>query len=291
MLTESKTLFPKGEIWLSTWLVPLKDETGNVKAVMGISRDISERKALEQSLIEAKNSLEQRVAERTADLIRSHEQLRQLTHETVMAQENERKRLSRELHDEAGQGLVGLTFSLDEILAEIPEELKDVREKVTRTLTRVDKLNQHIRGMAHGLRPPILDVAGINLALQGFCRDFSTEAYFPVIYSGTNNLPALSEEISITLYRIVQEAITNVVKHGHATEAHVSLSHDADCITLIIRDNGIGFDTMKTPKGVGLAGMEERLSLLGGRLEIASHRKHGTRLKAIIPITKGIPNP
>jgi PAS domain S-box-containing protein len=291
MYTESQTQLSSGEIWLSNWMVPLKDETGVTRKVLTISRDISERKALEMSLIETKNSLEKRVIERTADLNKSREQLRKLTRETVLAQENERRRLSRELHDEAGQGLVGLAFSLGEILSEIPDELENVREKTTKTLERIDKLNQRIRGMAHGLRPPILDVAGIDLALRGFCRDFSAETRFLIIYNGTDNLPPLSEEISITLYRIVQEAITNVVKHGHATEAHVSLNYDTDCITLTIRDNGIGFDTTNTSKGVGLAGMEERLGLLGGRLEIASHRKHGTRLKAIIPLKTGVTNP
>jgi len=281
---ENSTAFPSGEKWLSTWLIPLKNESGEVRSILGISRDISERKALEESLIEAKNLLEQRVAERTADLINSHEQLRSLTHTIVLTQENERRRLSRELHDEAGQALIGLTYSLDEVLTETPDELEDVREKIEKVISRVNQLNQHIRGMAHGLRPPILDVAGINLALQGFCRDFSAETHFPVTYSGANDLPALSEETSITLYRIVQEAITNAFRHAHASEAHVSLNHDAACITVTVKDNGAGFDTVKIPKGVGLLGMEERLSLLGGRLEITSRRKHGTRLKATVPL-------
>jgi PAS domain S-box-containing protein len=288
MFTESLTKFPTGEKWLSTWLVPLMNESGKVRAILGISRDISQRKALEESLLEVKSNLEKRVAERTADLINSHEQLRQLIRETVLAQENERKRLSRELHDEAGQALIGLTYSLGEILTETPDEFEKTRNKIKKTIFKADALNQRIRGMAHGLRPPILDVAGINLALQGFCREFSIETHFPVIYNGADNLPVLSEEISITLYRIVQEAMTNVVKHGHASEVHVSLGYEAGCITLTVRDNGIGFDTAHTSKGIGLAGMEERLGLLGGRLEIVSRRKHGTRLKAIIPLTPAI---
>lgn len=283
MFTESRTPFPKGEIWLSNWMVPLKDESGAVKEILAISRNITGRKALEEALFEAKNSLEQRVAERTADLINSHEQLRRVTRQTVMAQENERRRLSRELHDEAGQALIGLKFSLDEILTETPEELESTRSKISKTLARANDLNQRIRNLAHGLRPPILDVAGIDLALKGLCREFSEETRFPVTYSGTEELSNLSEEISITLYRFVQESITNVVKHAHASEARVSLRRESDCITLSVKDNGAGFDVATTPKGVGLLGMEERLGLLGGRLEITSRRKRGTHLKAVIP--------
>lgn len=284
MFTESLTPFPTGEIWLSNWLVPLKDETGAIKGILGISRNITERKALEESLLEAKNSLEQRVAERTVELINSREKLRRLTRQTVMTQENERRRLSRELHDEAGQALIGLKFSLDEILAETPENQEDIRRKISKTITRTDDLNEQIRNLAHGLRPPILDVAGIDLALNGFCREFSEETHFPVTYSGSKDLPSLSDETSITLYRFTQEAITNVIKHARASEARVILRREADTLTLSVKDNGKGFDVISTPKGIGLLGMEERLGLLGGRLEIKSGRKHGTHLKAVIPL-------
>ena len=243
----------------------------------------------EVALLEAKNFLEQRVAERTEDLVTSREQLRQLTHQTVLAQENERRRLSRELHDETGQALIGLKFSLDEILAETPENLESTRRKISKTMARVDDLNHQIRNLAHGLHPPILDVAGIDLALNGFCREFSEETHLPVTYSGEDKLPTLSEEISITLYRFVQEALTNAIKHAHASEAFVSLRHNAHCITLSVKDNGGGFDTNTTPKGIGLLGMEERIGLLNGKLEIRSRKRHGTHLKAVVPLASNIP--
>ena len=289
MFTESWLPLPSGEIWLSSWMVPLKDESGAVKEILSISRNITERKALEEALIEAKNSLEQRVAERTADLINSREQLRRLTRQTVLAQENERRRLSRELHDETGQALIGLKFSLDEILAETPENLENTRKKITKTIARTDDLNYQIRNLAHGLHPPILDIAGIDLALNGFCREFSEETHLPVTYSGEDKLPALSEEINITLYRFVQEALTNVVKHAHASDAYVSLRHRADSITLCVKDNGTGFEANRTSKGIGLLGMEERLGLLGGRLEIRSSKRYGTQLKAVVPLTREVP--
>jgi two-component system sensor histidine kinase UhpB len=285
MFTESRLPLPRGELWLSSWLVPLKDESGAVKKILGISRDITERKALEESLRDAKNSLEQRVAERTAELESSRAKLRELTHLTVSAQENERRRLSRELHDQTGQALIGLKFSLDEILAETPPDLDETRGKIAKTMTQVDELNRQIRNLAHGLRPPILDVAGIDLALKDFCRNFSDETRFPLTYSGAGDLPGLSEEVSISLYRFVQEAVTNVVKHARASEAYVSLRREAGGIVILVKDNGTGFDAASTPKGIGLLGMEERLGLLGGRLEIKSGRRRGTTLKAVIPLT------
>ncbi len=286
MFTESRTPFPTGELWLSNWLVPLKDETGAIQKILIISRDITERKALEEALLEAKNSLELRVAERTADLTNSHEQLHRLTRETVLAQENERQRLSRELHDEAGQALISLKFSLDEIQAEIPEDLEKIRLKISKIMSRVDSLNQQIRDLAHGLHPPILAVAGINLALKGLCRDFSEETHFPVTYSGCEKLPPISEEISITLYRFVQATLTNVVRHARASEAHVGLRCEADKLILTVKDNGAGFEVAATPKGIGLLGMEERLSLLGGKLEIKSSKRFGTHLKASLPLVE-----
>jgi PAS domain S-box-containing protein len=274
------------EFWLSTRLVPIKDSTGQTKSILGVSRDISERKALELAEQDLKKQLEQRVAERTAELDASREQLRQLARQVVSAQEAERRRLARELHDEAGQVLIGLKYTLDELLAEIPPDLEPVREKFRQLLGKIDALNQQLRALAYGLRPPMLDVAGLNLALNSLCRETNGKNHLRISYSGVE-LPNLSDEIGITLYRCVQEGLTNILKHARASEVLVRLERlRPGEIRLSLWDNGSGFEPETAPKGLGLNGMEERFKLLGGQLKISSTLGHGTQLEAWLPFTE-----
>ena len=274
------------ELWLSTRLVPIKDSAGQTKSILGVSRDISERKALELAEQDLKKQLEQRVAERTAELDASREQLRQLARQVVSTQEAERRRLARELHDEAGQVLIGLKYTLDELLAEIPPDLEPVREKFTQLLGKIDALNQQLRALAYGLRPPMLDVAGLNLALNSLCRDTNGKNRLRVSYSGVE-LPNLSDEVGITLYRCVQEGLTNILKHARASAVQVRLEQPRPGeIRLSIWDDGAGFEPQTAPKGLGLNGMEERFKLLGGQLKISSTLGQGTQLEAVLPFAE-----
>jgi PAS domain S-box-containing protein len=271
------------ELWLSTHLVPLKDPFGKVKSVLGVSRDISERKALELLERDQKNQLEQRVAERTAELAASHEQLRQLARQVVSAQEDERRHLAREIHDESGQALLDLKFTLDEVLSDLPVDPELVRQKASRVFGKIDSLDQQLHALSSGLRPPILDVAGIDLALRSLCQETSKKKQLNVTYQGLE-LPDLPEEIAITLYRCVQEALTNMHKYAQATEARVKLEYiSPGPIRLSVWDNGIGFEIGSISRGIGLSGMEERFDLLGGHLEINSAPGQGTHLKAVVP--------
>lgn len=279
---ETKTGFPDHNLWLGTWLVPIKDEQGAVVSVMGVSRDISEGKLLEQSLEEAKELLEQRVAARTAELAAGNAQLRKLTQEVVMTQEKERQRVSRQLHDEAGQALIGLRYSLSALLADLPSELFSYRDRLMEMITLADRMTERIRHLAHTLRPPVLDFVGLNRGLEDFCQEFSEATNLPVSYRG-RELSDASEEISISLYRFVQEALTNVLKHAQATQSKVVLDYKDEAIVLYVEDNGKGFTPSSDTKGIGIIGMQERLDLLGGRLEIKSEPGKGARVTAYVP--------
>jgi PAS domain S-box-containing protein len=285
LMIEAQIPFLNKMYWWSSWIVPIPDEKGLVSAVMIVSRDISQRKIAEDALLDANKFLENRVADRTADLQSSREKLRNLARQVVSAQEEERRRIARELHDESGQTLIGLKFGLDDIYEMLPDSLGNIRQKISRTIDQVDDLNCTIRDLAHNLRPSILDVAGINLALGGLCQEYSEQTDILVFYRGVELLD-LTDQISITLYRFAQEALTNVVKHAHSSEAHVNLYRSKNLITLSVKDNGNGFDPSFTPKDIGLLGMEERLGLLGGRLEIYSKPGRGSHFKAIIPAPK-----
>jgi PAS domain S-box-containing protein len=281
---EAKSVFPHGEVWLSTWLAPLKDPEDMTDSVLGISRNINHLKELEFSLRDAKNGLEARVAERTAELNASREQMRELAHQIVTIQEEERRRVSRELHDEAGQILIGLKYRLGEALSTLPPKHEEAYQRITTAMDGTDQAMAKIRALAHDLRPPTLDVAGLNLSLQSYCREFSEQTSLPVEYKGAE-LPGLADEISISLYRILQESLTNIVKHApNATHAKVALRCSKNTVTLTIADNGKGFHPEPGQKGIGLLGMQERLALLGGCLQILPNARQGTRLKAIIPL-------
>ncbi|MCJ7585851.1 MAG: PAS domain S-box protein, partial [Anaerolineales bacterium] len=193
---DHKVLFPVGALWLSTWLIPLRDSSGNIKAILGVSRDITDRKQVEASLQRAKNELEKRVAERTASLSASQEKLRKLTQQIVSAQEEERRRVSRELHDEAGQVLITLKYSLDSVINELPDNLLPISQHLSEAIARIDQMSERMRSLSHSLRPPVLDIAGINLSLKDYCREFSKETKIPLQYRG-EDIPGLPDAVGI----------------------------------------------------------------------------------------------
>jgi PAS domain S-box-containing protein len=279
---EDLTKFRGHALWLGTWLVPLKTSNGAVGSILGVSRDISERKSMELSLHQAKELLEKRVAERTAELMASHERTRDLARQVISAQEEERRRVSRELHDEAGQEMIALKLNLDEIRMDLPDELSPIRERLSKAINDTNQTLEHIRELAHSLHPPVVDVGGINLGLDDFCREFSNRFHLSVDYRGMD-LPNVPDEISISLYRVLQEMVTNVVRHAHAKRIWVALRYKNETIILSVKDNGQGFEQESTKRGIGLTGIEERLRLLGGRFEVKSRPGNGTRVTAYVP--------
>jgi signal transduction histidine kinase len=212
------------------------------------------------------------------------ERLRRLTQQVVSAQEEERHRLSRELHDEAGQALTALKISLDLIQSDLPVETGSLRQRLGEAVALTETTMEQIRLLAYGLRPPALDAVGLNYTLEGLCRDFAERTQLSIDYAGAE-LPALPEAANICLYRFLQEALTNVAKHAHANHVRVAVRCDAETISLSVEDDGQGFEVQaKALAGIGLLGMQERIELLGGRLEIESWLGQGTRLTAYIPL-------
>lgn len=284
LYVEEMNEFPGRSIWLSTWLVPLKDESGNPAAVLGVSRDITEKKKAEQTLQRFNEQLEEQVAERTAELVSSQTQLRKLANQIVQAQEDERRRISRELHDETGQALISLKYNLGTIKGEIPERYKNSHQKLADSVNIIDRTMSMIRNLSHSLRPPVMDVGGLNLSLRELCWDFSQRTGLEINYQG-EDFPGLPDEIGISLYRFAQEATVNILKHSKATKVDVLLQYKKGNITLSVRDNGKGIDPNHPSDGIGLLGIEERIGLLGGSLFIQSKPGRGVRLMACVPWT------
>jgi len=258
-----------------------RDEDGNPESMWAIVRDISQRKKNEDSLQNAKQELEKRVAERTLELVESRERLRFLTRDIIKTQEDERRSVSRELHDEVGQVFVTLKYSLDTALGEVPEDNHELKDRLESAMQITDASMQLMRDLSHRLRPPILEVGGIHISLEDLCQDVSGKTNLNINYQG-EEIPGLPNEIAISLYRVVQESLTNILKYADANEVLIRLKYLKGKIQLSVRDDGSGIKDLNT-RGTGLLGLQERLQLLGGDLKIESPSGQGVHLIATVP--------
>ncbi len=214
------------------------------------------------------------------------ERLRVLADRILTTQEEERLRISRELHDEAGQSLTSLKISLDLIRSGLPQGLDALNERLADLANLTGTTMENLRTLAHDLRPPGLDTFGLNVALEGLCRDFAARTELSVHYSGSE-VPGLSTTTALSIYRFAQEALTNIAKHAEPRQVNVNLSKADKVMKLVIVDDGKGFvvnPDLPTGNGIGLVSMQERIDLIGGSLEIITAPNEGVCLTAIVPI-------
>lgn len=217
------------------------------------------------------------------------ERLRQLTRQTVTAQEEERQRIARELHDEAGQSLTALKISLEILAGSLPAEMQSAQEALKEAAEQAGQTLENLRSIAHNLRPPALDRLGLNLALGGLCQQFEALTHIQTSYEGLD-LPRLRNSHEITLYRFVQEALTNAAKHAEASEVRVWLETQTGQLEIHIQDNGKGMQSdpldleQTDQEGMGLTSMEERLKIIDGSLFVQSSWGRGTHLCARVPL-------
>lgn len=214
--------------------------------------------------------------------------MRALSRRLVDAQESERRRIARDLHDDTGQDLSALKVSLELTQEELAGVSEETQERLRDAVTMTDETLEKLRTIAHDLRPPVLDTVGLNAALDGLCKSFAHRTRISVVYNGMDR-SKLSNTIDICLYRILQEGLANCAKHGHATRVEVELKQTDQAIQLSILDNGRGFDPDATSEnqvdpGIGLIDMKERLEPFGGSLDIHSEPGTGTLLIASIPL-------
>jgi PAS domain S-box-containing protein len=216
------------------------------------------------------------------------ERLQQLAHKVVKAQEEERRRVSRELHDEAGQALTGLLMHLEMMRAELGNAPSSPLEGIGEAIQLTSETMESIRRLAHGLRPPSLDSVGLNGVLEAMCHDFARRSGLDIEYKGVEMGP-LPDLISMTFYRVLQEGLTNVTKHAQASHIRVELSHENEQITLIVADDGCGIErAAKTAgQGMGIQGMRERLEALGGIFRLETRSDGGTCLMATASLEEG----
>jgi two-component system sensor histidine kinase UhpB len=203
----------------------------------------------------------------------------------LRVQEDERRRLARDLHDGIGQNLTALKHRLAQIGDALPAELKALRASLDDAVTLCSDTLDDTRQLSRLLRPPILDDLGLEPALRWLARSLGEAAGIAIAVE-IEPMPNLDGELQTLLFRITQEALNNVVKHASAHSVLVHLVERGGRLQLQIVDDGCGFDPERTRAvgGIGLGGIRERLQLFNGQLELRSAAGHGTRLRALVPL-------
>jgi signal transduction histidine kinase len=238
----------------------------------------------EAALRNAHDELERRVEERTAELAQANAALRGMSLRLVAVQENERRNLARELHDEAGQLLTGLKLVVDRSLSLAPESL---REGLDEAVNMINLLIERMRSLSLELRPQVLDDLGLLVALEWQFKRYLKQTGIQVDFRHTPLPRRLASLIEITIFRIVQEALTNVARHAQVREVSVRVWVDAECAGLQVEDKGAGFDVeaaLAARNSTGLSGMRERAALLGGELTLESRPGQGTLVTVELPL-------
>jgi two-component system sensor histidine kinase UhpB len=219
---------------------------------------LADRKSVEQSLRESRGRL-------------------------INAQEQERRRIARELHDDIGQQLAILQIEIEQLKMQAGEELRPSLEKLCE---QASATSTSTRRLSHGLHSIHLEILGLVPALKNLCRAMSQETSIPVEFTDLDIPANLDTQISLCLYRVTQEALHNVARHSHAHKATVELHRHNSWISLRVVDDGIGIDGNCQPSsGLGLASMRERICFVGGNFKIDSGQMQGTSIEANVPLT------
>ena len=230
--------------------------------------------------------LEHQTQKRYRQLVQSQRDMRQLSARLVDVQETERRTISRELHDEIGQALGALLVDMGRLATVLPSDQPEVRTQLDNMKSVTERTFQEVRNIALLLRPSMLDDLGLVAALEWQGREVSRRSDIEVDVQSdivSDNLP---DEYRICIYRLVQEALSNAVRHSGAKTAKVTVQQSERSITVQVADDGRGFNPERT-RGLGILGMEERVKRLGGTLKVESTAGHGVRVTAELPLTAG----
>jgi signal transduction histidine kinase len=276
------------DMWL-TMAVALLTTVVTVGVLIGLHkllrRYVAARARAENALREANQSLNREVEERTAELT-------ELSQHLIRVSEEEKASIARELHDTLGSNLTAINMDLNWISKRLPPEQPELRERLQRSLQMLTDTVELKHEVIEGLRPSHLDNLGLAFAMGSHCREFTRRTGVPCEVEVVEDFDELDPGWSIALYRIAQEALTNVTKHAHAKSVKMQLHREPGGIRLRIIDDGIGMPAgaASKPKSHGLVGMRERMRQIGGAIEIRPNEAGaGTVVDAFIP-TPETPN-
>jgi PAS domain S-box-containing protein len=249
-------------------ITPLRNHDGDITHFVSAGRDISDQKHAEEQLRE------------------SREQLRALTRHLESVREEERSRISREIHDELGQVLTGLKFDLSRLLSRPPDNRTDMTERVTSMITMVDDTIGSVRRIATELRPGVLDDLGLEAAIEWQAKEFEARTAIRCAFRSCLKEIELEGPLATGVFRILQETLTNVARHSGATQVDVTLTAQTGRLALTVADNGKGITAREQGdrRSLGLLGMRERALLLGGQISITGRPAAGTTVVLDVPL-------
>ncbi len=278
----------------SCWSVPILSSSHAVLGTVGLysneSRepDEQETEVLRNAADLASVAIEHAHAREAlttseASLRESHEEIRLLAARLIAAQEQERQRVSRELHDGLNQQLAALSFEIGRLRTEVSQEQPGIRHRLGELQARAIALIDDARRMSHELHPSTLEHLGIVAAIRAYCGEVSRRGETTVRFDSIHPPEPIAPPAALCLFRVVQEGVQNAAKHSMATVVQVTLRGSDDNLTLAISDDGRGFDTERTNGGLGLVSMAERVRVIGGEFSIRSSLNKGTRLEVRLP--------
>jgi PAS domain S-box-containing protein len=260
--------------WWDIVITPITDAGGNVVQLLSISRDITLRKCAEEALVVSEEALRE-----------SYERIEYLAGRLIVAQEEERKRIARELHDDLNQQVAALALGLGKLERQLRNADTTVRSQLEKLEDRVTRLSEQIRRLSHKLHSSTLEHVGISAALKLFCAEFAEMEGIPVNLRIEGNVEPMSTDSALCFYRVAQESLRNIVKHSGANSAQIVMTGSSEAIQMRITDEGKGFNLVevKERQGLGLVSIEERVKLLRGSFEVNSKPGIGTELRVTIP--------
>jgi PAS domain S-box-containing protein len=295
-------------LWLTVYPTPLRDAEGRIIGGINMLVDRTEQKRYEAKLRESEERYRtlagkldaearartKELEERNAEILEQAERLRVLSNRLMQSQDDERRRIARELHDSVGQYLAALGMSIEAARRSMKEIPPKVTEKLDEATEIVGKCSSEIRTLSHLLHPPLLEELGLASAIQWYVEGFASRSSMEVKLELPPKLRRLDESIELALFRVLQECLTNVHRHSGSKTATVKLEADEHQVRLEVIDQGKGIlqplletrFTAANRLGVGINGMHERLKGLNGSLEIHSTNL-GTTTRAVIPLQPG----
>jgi signal transduction histidine kinase/CheY-like chemotaxis protein len=289
---------------MSTHAAPLRMPDGTT-VHLAVTRDVTERTRAEREIQESEQRLQaladglesqvhlrtQQLEERNAEILQQSEQLRDLSNRLLQSQDEERRRIARELHDGVGQLLAALGMNHSNLELERASLSSNACRILDESAALIEQASREIRTMSHLLHPPLLDEVGLDSALRWYVDGFTERSKVTVTLQLTPDFSqGLSRDLALSLFRVVQECLTNVHRHSGSASATVSIDRTPRTITLSVKDDGAGIPAEMRSKiasgesgGVGLRGIRERVLQFGGELEVHSDQG-GTRIVAVLPV-------
>lgn len=275
-MIHARRLHPDGENHI---LVAVEDITAQKRAERIL---IDEQQRLQRSLRVGETALH----DSEEALLRTREELRALTAGLLNAQEEERRRVSRELHDDLSQKVAKLQFDVETLEQQLPPNLMDGKRRLAAIRDEIGTLSNDLRRIAYELHPSTLDHLGLAVAIRTYSREFSEREGLPVQCTARKVPARVPPEVASALYRIVQEALRNVAKHAGKTSVAIALAGGSNQLMLSIRDHGVGFDkhAMQNKGGLGLIGMQERARLIRGEFSLETRPGRGAAIMIRVPL-------